>query len=480
MTTSFPKSFDFAGFNEPVRMECDIYDLVIEGNLPDEIDGSFYRLTPDPQYPPRLGDDTFLSGDGMISLFRFENGHVDMKMRYVMTERLKDDRAARKSLHGAYRNPLTDDPSVEGHKRGAANTTPIWHGKKLLALKEDSRAMEVDKDTLETIGEWDYDGKLQSETVTAHTRWDPDTDELYFYGYEASGLCSNDIAYCVADKDGRLTKEEHFEGPYVSLMHDFVVTKEHAIFPFFPITTSMDLLKAGKPHWAWDPSKESHFAIMPRDGSVKDLVWFKRPACSVFHFLNAYTEGNKVHVDACYNAVNPFPFIMEAAGLQHDPANMQGALKRWTFDLSKPGSAIDQYDLGPGGDMPRVADKDLMKEFDIAYYETFDPEQGPPNIAGPIGVGFNTLIRLEVKSGKMKSYCDGPHSTLSEAVHIPSKKSGHEGYLALVNDDHQKYLSEMWVMEAADIDKGPIARIKLPMRLRNQVHGNWVEADRLS
>ena len=132
MTTSFPKSFDFAGFNEPVRMECDIYDLVIEGNMPDEIDGSFYRLTPDPQYPPRLGDDTFLSGDGMISLFRFENGHVDMKMRYVMTERLKDDRAARKSLHGAYRNPLTDDPSVEGHKRGAANTTPIWHGKKLL------------------------------------------------------------------------------------------------------------------------------------------------------------------------------------------------------------------------------------------------------------------------------------------------------------------------------------------------------------
>ena len=83
------------------------------------------------------------------------------------------------------------------------------------------------------------------------------------------------------------------------------------------------------------------------------------------------------------------------------------------------------------------------------------------------------------KSGKIKSYCDGPHSTLSEPIHIPSKKPGHEGYLALVADDHQKFLSEVWVMDAATIEKGPIARVKLPIRQRNQVHGNWVEADRL-
>ncbi len=139
MTTSFPKTPDFIGFNEPVRMEGDIYDLVVEGNLPDRDQRNVLPPTPDPQYPPLLGDDTFLSGDGMVSSFRFENGHVDYKMRYVMTERLKDDRAARRSLHGAYRNPLTDDPSVKGHKRGAANTTPIWHGNKLLCLKEDSR-----------------------------------------------------------------------------------------------------------------------------------------------------------------------------------------------------------------------------------------------------------------------------------------------------------------------------------------------------
>src|SRR5688500_17598109 len=79
MTTAFPERMDFSGFNAPSRIECDIYDLVIEGTLPAEIDGTWYRSVPDHQYPPKLGHDTFLSGDGMVSAMRFENGHADFK-----------------------------------------------------------------------------------------------------------------------------------------------------------------------------------------------------------------------------------------------------------------------------------------------------------------------------------------------------------------------------------------------------------------
>jgi carotenoid cleavage dioxygenase-like enzyme len=35
------------------------------------------------------------------------------------------------------------------------------------------------------------------------------------------------------------------------------------------------------------------------------------------------------------------------------------------------------------------------------------------------------------------------------------------------------------VFEAEHVDKGPIATIKMPLRLRNQVHGNWVTAEEL-
>ena len=476
MTAPFPNSPDFIGYNEPMRLEGDIYDLVVEGEVPAEINGSWFRSVPDPQYPPKLGYDTMISGDGMVSLFRFENGHVDFRMRYVMTPRLLADRAARRSLFGRYRNPYTDDPSVKDVRRGAANTTPIVHAGRLLALKEDSRAMQLDPETLETLGEWDYDGKLRSQTMTAHPRWDPETNELYFFGYEASGLASRDVAVCKADAEGRLVREDWFEGPFCSLMHDFAATKEHLVFPFMPITADLDRMKGGGPHWAWEPDGEFHIGIMPRDGSVADMRWFRRPSGVVFHFMNAFSEGSKVCVDACYTKVNPFPFISEESGIPFNPMELEGSLVRWTFDLSKPGDSFTEDKIGPGGDMPRVADAYLMKDHPAAYYTMVDPTMGPPQLHGPVGGGFNTLVRLEPGNGSMTTYTMGPTWTFSEPVHIASKQAGHEGWLALVADDHERMLSEVLLLEAGSIGKGPIARIKLPIRLRAQVHGNWVNA----
>jgi carotenoid cleavage dioxygenase len=480
MTTKFPDSFDYQAFNAPMRTECDIYDLVVEGNLPKEINGQWYRTVPDPQYPPMLGHDTYLSGDGMISSFLFENGHVDFKMRYIMSDRLKADRKARRGLFGLYRNPYTDDPSVRGVNRCVYNTTPIFHGGKLLALKEDGRAMELHPDTLETMGEWDFGGKLKSKTMTAHSRLDDETGDLYFFGYEAGGLATRDISYCVADKEGQLMKEEWFEVPYVSLMHDFAVTKEHAIFPVFPTTCDLDRLKAGGVHWVCEPDKDTFVGIMPRDGSVKHMHWFRRPACSAFHFMNAYTEGKFVHLDFGIGKYAPFPFIQQASHIHPKPEDMAaGRVVRWTFDMSKPGEKFEEYNIAPSGDFPRIANKDHMKDYSIGYYERYDPEAGPPIVSGPVGAGFNTLSRLEVKSGKLQSWHSNRPVTIQEEVHIPSKQTGHEGYLALVADVHEQQLSDLLVFEAAHVDKGPIATAHLPLRLRNQVHGNWVPAEDL-
>jgi carotenoid cleavage dioxygenase-like enzyme len=484
MAKPFPNTLDFAGWNAPSRIECDIYDLVTEGIVPEEINGSWYRSIPDPQYSPMMGDDTFLSGDGMVSLFRFENGHVDFKMRYVKTERWKAERAARRSLYGLYRNPFTDDPSVHGKPRNVNNTTPIYHAGKLLALKEDSHAMELHPHTLETIGEWDYDGKLKSQTMTAHTRLAPDTGDLYFFGYEAGGLVTKDVSFCVADKKGNLTREEWFEAPYVALMHDFAVTREHVIFPVFPITADLNRMKAGGHHWVFEQDKESFVGILPRDAHVKHMRWFRGPARSSFHFMNAFSEGNRVHMYFGVSKVPPFPFMQKASGINLRPDQVRIGFVRWTFDLSKPGDTWEETVIGPSGDMPRTALKDQMSDFDIGYYQTFDPrnapQNGPPPIAGPVGAGFNTIVRMEVKTGKYTTLSLGPTVTVQEHVHIPSKKPGHEGYLAFVCDMHDQQLSEVAIVEAEHIEKGPIARIQVPFRLRVQVHGNWVPSEELS
>ena len=480
MSSRFPETMDYAGYNAPSRVECEIFDLVVEGSLPGQIRGTWYQCVPDPQFPPMLGHDTYLSGDGMVRMLRFENGHVDFAQRYIHSQRWQSERAARRSLYGLYRNPYTDDPSVHGKSRAVYNTTPIYHGGRLLALKEDNHAMQIDPRTLETRGEWDYEGKLRSETMTAHTRLDPETGELLFFGYEASGLASRDVAFCVADRDGRLVREEWFKVPYCSMMHDFAVTKEHVIFPVFPTTADLARLKAGGPHWVWEPDKPTFVGVMPRDGSVEDLRWFRGPAYSAYHFMNAYTEGSRVHLDFGCGRVNPFPFIREASGIEAGPEDLAGEFVRWTFDLAKPGDRWEHTVLGPGGDMPRIAERDMLVDYDVGYYQTFDPSVGPPLIAGPVGAGFNTILRLEIGSGKLSRLPMDARSTVQEHVHIPSAQPGHEGYLAFLVDRHDEYRTEMFVVEAARIERGPIARIQIPLRLRVGVHGNWVPAEMLA
>jgi carotenoid cleavage dioxygenase len=71
-------------------------------------------------------------------------------------------------------------------------------------------------------------------------------------------------------------------------------------------------------------------------------------------------------------------------------------------------------------------------------------------------------------------------TTVQEQVHIPSRQPGHEGYLAFVVDLHEKNLSEVWIVEAQHLAKGPVARIEIPLRLRIAVHGNWVPAEQLA
>jgi carotenoid cleavage dioxygenase-like enzyme len=134
-----PRSFGAGGSATGAvhRSEGDIYDCEVEGDLPDDLDGAFYRVGPDPQYPKeeKYKNDIVFDGEGHVSMFRIKGGHVDYRSRYVRTQRWKAQHAARKSLWGMYRNPTTDDPSVKGLSAGTANTQLVFHHGKLMALK---------------------------------------------------------------------------------------------------------------------------------------------------------------------------------------------------------------------------------------------------------------------------------------------------------------------------------------------------------
>jgi len=480
----FPGTIHFTGLNTPFGIEWSARNLDVIGTIPAEIDGAFFRAVPDPAHAPLFDDDIALSGDGMIGKFTIHGGKVDYAIRYVETARYKAEREARRALFGQYRNPFTDDPAVAGVDRTVANTTPVWHAGRLFMTKEDGLAYEIDPETLETRGRWDYYGALRSETFTAHPRIDPETGEMFFFGYEAGGLCTTDVAYGIADRDGNLVSEQWFQQPYCSTIHDFAVTGRHAVFPVFPTTADLDRLKAGGPHWAHQQDLESWVGIMPRYGKVEEMRWFKGPkGVSAFHFMNAYDEGDLVHLDICLTDTNAFPFMREAGGVQRAQQDIQGGLTRWTFDMSQPGEAFESRVLGPPGDMPRLRDADQGRAYRSGWYLTINPRGGPPLPGGPVGTAFNMLLRIEPGNGRLDAMPLEPDMAINEPAHVPSAEPGGEGWLLSVVDRRtgdDAFTSELWIIAAGRIAEGPVARVPMPLPMRAQVHGTWVSQARLA
>ena len=75
MAEPFPDVRDFRDQEEPCRFEGELYDCIVYGKVPEEIDGTFYRVVPDPQFAPKYADDVFINGDGAVDGKVFLHSH---------------------------------------------------------------------------------------------------------------------------------------------------------------------------------------------------------------------------------------------------------------------------------------------------------------------------------------------------------------------------------------------------------------------
>jgi carotenoid cleavage dioxygenase-like enzyme len=485
MATGYPQTPDFIGLNAPVGREVSFTGLSVEGVIPPEVRGAFYRAVPDPAFPPLFADDNLLSGDGMISKLHFRgNGSVDFDMRFVQTARHQAEVAAGHALFGRYRNKFTDSPEVAGVDRTVANTTPVWHAGKLLMTKEDGHPYRIDPHTLETLGSYDFDGVLKSETMTAHVRIDPVSGEMFFYGYEADGLASTKVAYCIADKDGKLIREQWFDVPYCAMMHDFVITEHYALFPVYPTTADLNRLKAGGEHWAHHLDLDSWVGVMPRYGDVSEMRWFKGPkGVFCYHMMNAHEDGDGlIQFDQCLSSVNSFPFVQRVTGLNIPPWEAKSGLTRWTIDYAANSGTLVETVIGPPGDFPIIPAMSQGRPYGYGWMLSMNPDmQGPPVFGGPVGAMFNMMLRWDLRGGPPQALALDMGQCFNEPVHLPSAEG--EGWLICMVDTQtgpDDFTHAVWIIDAGQINAGPVAKIAIPARQRPQVHGWWVSEAQLA
>jgi carotenoid cleavage dioxygenase-like enzyme len=464
------------GFFAPLRFEADIHDCEVEGRIPDDLDGSFYRTCIDRRYPQRMPNDIPYNADGAVDLFRFRRGHVDFRTRYIRTPRYVAERAARRALFGVYRNRYTNDPSVADVSMNTGNTTPVLHAGKFYCLKESSPPMLVDPHSLKTLGEYDFEGRLQAQTFTAHPKIDPVSGEMIAFSYEARGDLTDDVALHFFDARGQLTRQVWLKAPIVSMMHDFAITQRHVILPTTGMVTRLERLKQGLNHWVYDRTAPAWVGILPRDGEAKDIRWFKGPPdrAMLIHVTNARSEGDKVVLDAPVARGNFNPQFPNLDGAPFDNEARRNTIRRWTFDLSRRGDDAWQEeilfpDLKPTS-FTRIDDRYHTLPFRYGYSLLAERGELP-----------NAWCRLDYELNQVERFHAGDSHGLFEPQFVPRHEGAAEGdgYLIGIANDYAEMKSELVIVDASKLAAGYIARVKLPFRLHMQVHGCWASAREL-
>jgi carotenoid cleavage dioxygenase-like enzyme len=481
MSNHFPQTPEFTGIYRPSRIEADVTNLEVIGALPEQIQGTFFQVSPDHQFPPMLGQDIFFNGDGLVSAFRFEHGRVSLKRRYVETERLQAQRREQRSLNGVYRNTFTNDPLAAANN-STANTTVLTHAGVLLAMKEDSLPYAMDPDTLETLGVWDFNGQVKAATFTAHPKVDPANGDLLCFAYEARGDGTPDIAYYEIDANGVLKREVWFKAPYAAMIHDFAVTEHHVIFPVIPLTVDIERMKQGGQHFQWQPDLPQLFGVLPRKGTADDVRWFHGPADGFQgHTLNAFEVGRKIIVDMPVTSGNVFYFFPQADGYVPSPETLKAGLARWTFDLDATDTQVVPQPLTNFPcEFPRCDERYSGRPYRHGFLLAFDPTLpwDAATLGAPPFQFFNQLAHLNVETGETQTWFAGDAECFQEPIFVPRSADAPEGdgYVISLLNHLRSESTELVVLDALDLAAGPVARIQVPFRMRMSLHGNWTPA----
>ncbi len=435
----------------PWREEGDAYDLEVEGEVPRELEGALYRVGPNPHFKP-LGRYHWFDGDGMVHAFVLREGRAAYRNRYVKSDGLQAEMKAGHALFGGLLEQPRELPPGLPPFKNAGNTNIVGYANRLLALYEASLPHELKPLTLETVGLYDFGGKLNGP-MTAHPKFDPVNGDLLFFGYSPFPPY---VTWYRGDRAGNLVETRPIDSGLPVMMHDFITTDDYAIFFVCPSVFRLENMAARKPLMNWEPEHGTKIGVMNRKtGEVK---WFNAEAFFVFHFLNAYEESGSLVVDGCRMAA----LDMSGNDFGNPPLPW-----RWTLNLANGSIKSEQLD-DILAEFPRLDERLAGKKNRYGY---FAANRGPDDANG-----FDCIFKRDSQSGRTEFQDLGGGKMPGEPVFVPRGCAEDDGWVLSVWYDPKVDSSELLIQDARNFSGHPIARVKAPHRVPFGFHGNWVPA----
>lgn len=457
----------------PCHEEVTVDELeVIEGEIPADIDGVYLRNTENPVHQP-LGRHHPFDGDAMVHQVSISNGKASYRNRFVRTHCFTEEQIVGRSLWGGLMDPpgTSTRPGFGAHGglKDTGSTDIIVHaGTAYATFYQCGEAWMLDPATLENKGKAPW---APIDGVSAHPKVDEETGELMFFNY---GVHAPYMHYGVVDRAGRLVHYVPIPLPGPRLPHDMAVTKNWSILNDMPLYWDADLLKRDI-HAARLHDDPTRFALIPRHGQPEEIRWFEADPTYVLHWTNAWEEGSEVVLEG-YHQSNPMPDPLEEFGrYAHmmayvDEHSFECRLHRWRFDLAT-------------GECREERLSDRIVEFGMINpaYAMQPSRYVWSTTAKPGWFLFNGYVRQDTQTGEEQvlELPEGVYASESPIIPRKGATSEDDAYLVTFLIDENASTSELAILDASDVTKGPIARARLPHKISSGVHATWVERDML-
>lgn len=442
----------------PVFEETTDSALTVDGHIPEELDGLFTQIGPNPLRPPRHTDvDRYqwFAQDGMVSGVRVRGGRAEwFRNRWIRSTRVTTALHERRT------------PGRRHFPIGTVHTNVVSHAGMLLALVETGcTAVQLTPD-LGTVRYTDLGGALP-HGASAHPKFDPATGELHAVVYSPLRTWAE---YRILGREGALVSARRFSLGGRPMLHDIALTPHHAVLFDLPVRFHVTDAVRGRFPYGWDEKYQSRIGIVPRRGPA-EVRWFPIEPCFLFHTVDAVEMGDILTIRAIrYRRL----FNSGAA----DPLTQGGQLWQWTIDLRSGQTSERQLD-DHLQELPRINPHHVAGSARYHYGIT----AGADAIASH---SPESLLKFDAASGLTQIRRPAPRSTPTEAVFVPRPATAgvhsaeDDGWLVHFTFDQDTGTSRLMILDAQHFTDEPVAVVQLPVKVPFGFHSSWIAGSDLT
>ncbi len=463
----------------PVTQERVIELTDVQGEIPKDLNGMYVRNGPNRRVEA-AGRYHWFDGDGMLHAVQFDRGRAIYRNRWVQTQGLQEELAAGQALWQGIKDPPRKDRPDAPLKNTSNTDVKFYNGQLVSMWYLGGTPYNVAPGDLSTTGTLDLDARLKGLPVSAHSKVDERTGEFLFFAY---GKEAPYMHYGVMDRHGALKTFMPVQLPGPRLPHDMAITPNYSVVHDLPLFYDMDAFNAGRHKLKFYHEMPSRFGVIPRHGTPDQIRWFEAKPTYMYHVSNAWEEddgqggteivmtGTPFRLPRDWRGnvdVDRFPKML--ANLEHD-----FMFYEWRFNLRT------------GQTRERVIDDIINQEFPVinSWMQGHKTRYSWNMLMGRINRAedprFCGIVRYDLERDSCTTYHEGVHKWYSEPPFAPADhaKAEDDGYLVGFMWDDVAQQSFVTVFDARDISKGPVARIRIPVRVPNGFHATWVSAERL-